>query len=306
MNAWSDDALFYEYLSAANPKLSPVPYHTFDREHYESGESRIVPCDLSKNLNIDYPATSPNCLINFVRIQENEALESRANAGSQLFFVIQGKGETESEFGKLTWQQGDVFTVPHCQQALIHHASEEVALYWVHDEPLFNYLGASSEKAIFTPTIYRRDDIYSELNKVLGLKDASKRNRSGVLLANPICTQTKTVTPVLWALFNSIAPGQVQKPHRHNSTALDFCVSAAEEGVYTLIAEEIDENKQLINPQRANWKSGSAFITPPGYWHSHHNESDQAAIVLPVQDAGLFTYQRTLDIRFAGGGPTVD
>ena len=41
------------------------------------------------------------------------------------------------------------------------------------------------------------------------------------------------------------------------------------------------------------------FTTPPGYWHSHHNESDEPAWVFPVQDAGLFTHQRTLDIRFA-------
>ena len=40
------------------------------------------------------------------------------------------------------------------------------------------------------------------------------------------------------------------------------------------------------------------FVTPPGWWHSHHNESDEVAWVLPMQDAGLYTHQRTLDIRF--------
>jgi len=45
-------------------------------------------------------------------------------------------------------------------------------------------------------------------------------------------------------------------------------------------------------------------VTPPGWWHSHHNETDEDAWVLPVQDAGLFTYQRALDIRFSTG-PTV-
>ena len=33
--------------------------------------------------------------------------------------------------------------------------------------------------------------------------------------------------------------------------------------------------------------------------HSHHNESDSTAWVLPIQDAGLYTHQRTLDIRFS-------
>ena len=30
---------------------------------------------------------------------------------------------------------------------------------------------------------------------------------------------------------------------------------------------------------------------------SHHNDSGEDAWVLPVQDAGLYTYQRTLNIR---------
>ena len=42
----------------------------------------------------------------------------------------------------------------------------------------------------------------------------------------------------------------------------------------------------------------SFAVTPPGWWHSHHNESGESAWVLPIQDAGLFTHQRTLDIRF--------
>jgi gentisate 1,2-dioxygenase len=53
------------------------------------------------------------------------------------------------------------------------------------------------------------------------------------------------------------------------------------------------------DPIRCDWKSGSVFVTPPGWWHSHHNETEKPAWVLPMQDAGLYTYQRTLDIRFA-------
>jgi gentisate 1,2-dioxygenase len=51
------------------------------------------------------------------------------------------------------------------------------------------------------------------------------------------------------------------------------------------------------------------FVTPPGLWHSHHNESGHPAHILPIQDAGLHTFLRTLDIRFSrsrsGGGADV-
>lgn len=39
------------------------------------------------------------------------------------------------------------------------------------------------------------------------------------------------------------------------------------------------------------------FITPPGWWHSHHNDSDQDAIVLPIQDAGLVMNMQALDFK---------
>jgi hypothetical protein len=38
--------------------------------------------------------------------------------------------------------------------------------------------------------------------------------------------------------------------------------------------------------------------TPPGLWHAHLNESGVPAHLIPIQDAGLQTYLRSLDIRF--------
>jgi gentisate 1,2-dioxygenase len=55
----------------------------------------------------------------------------------------------------------------------------------------------------------------------------------------------------------------------------------------------------IKNGVRADWAPGASFVTPPGYWHSHHNESGADAHVLPIQDAGLHTYLRTLEITFS-------
>ncbi|CAL8469742.1 g9284 [Coccomyxa elongata] len=73
----------------------------------------------------------------------------------------------------------------------------------------------------------------------------------------------------------------------------------APSGTCFLMAREIDAEGQLIDPVKVPWATGGMFLTPPGWWHSHHNESEEDAWVLPVQDAALYTYQRTLDIRFA-------
>jgi len=53
---------------------------------------------------------------------------------------------------------------------------------------------------------------------------------------------TLTLTPVLWSLLNVLPAHDVQRPHRHQSVALDLCVYAPEGGaVYTLMGPELDE-----------------------------------------------------------------
>lgn len=171
------------------------------------------------------------------------------------------------------------------------------ALYWVHDEPLLRYLGVNpSDEKKFEPTLYRRSDMLDRVEEIRHDTTRSN-NRLGVLLGNTACDQTKTLTHVLWSLLNSIPAQSVQRPHRHNSVALDLAVSA-KPGVYTLMGKEIDSQGLIIDPIRCDWIPGGVFITPPGWWHSHHNESGDVAWVLPMQDAGLYTHQRTLDIRF--------
>jgi gentisate 1,2-dioxygenase len=89
----------------------------------------------------------------------------------------------------------------------------------------------------------------------------------------------------------------VQPPHRHQSVALDLILDCRP-GCYTLLGESLDDEGKLVNPVRVDWEPGAAFVTPPGKWHSHHNESGADAHLIPIQDAGLQTYLRALDIQF--------
>ena len=74
-------------------------------------------------------------------------------------------------------------------------------------------------------------------------------------------------------------------------------------GCYTLVGREVDERRRRSSiPIRVDWEAAGAFVTPPGLWHSHHNESGRPARLVPIQDAGLHSYLRSLDIRFAPSG----
>jgi gentisate 1,2-dioxygenase len=88
-----------------------------------------------------------------------------------------------------------------------------------------------------------------------------------------------------------------QRPHRHQSAAVDLIISCAP-GCYSLVGSEVDSTGRIVDPHRVDWETAGAFVTPPGLWHSHHNESGEAAYLMPIQDAGLHTYLRSLDIQF--------
>lgn len=290
---WQQQAEVKEYMSAVNPPMPKIDVVDYPSALHKDGPTRIIPFDLSSKLETKYAATSPNLMASFLRICPGDTLKTVAGASSQMFYVIRGRGRTQMEKGTIEWKTGDLFTLPSLPDAL-HTATEDTAIYWVHDAPLLSYLGVAPIAQRFEPVLYTKEFLTKELNAIR--EEALGRNRTGILLSNPNFPLTMTLTHTLWALYNVLPAGVTQKPHRHNSIALDFCVSAGE-NTYTLIGKDLDDNGNIVNPVKAMWTPGSAFITPPGWWHSHHNESGEDAIVLPIQDAGLIMNMQVLDFQ---------
>jgi len=299
---WEKNATMMEYGSAANPDMAPIPVAIHSHILHEAGATRVIPFENNERLGIETSCTTPNLMASFIRICEDDTIHTNANATSQSFYVIRGKGSTESEHGVISWETGDLFVVPITKGNIEHKCVGTggyggAALYWVHDGPLLDYLGVAPTCAKFEPTLFKNERMMAEVEHITHSNSDREHNRLGVLLGNKAFDQTKTLTHVLWSLLNSIPPNSVQRPHKHNSVALDLAVMAGS-NVYTLMGKDIDPSGNIISPIRCDWVPGSVFITPPGWWHSHHNESKQTAWVLPIQDAGLLTHQRTLDIRF--------
>lgn len=295
------DVQFFEYTKAANPlgrgTISEVPYGELLSELHESGPTRVIPFDLSAKLKIEAPGTSPNLRAAFIRIEKDKQIQTKVNATSELYFVIRGKGISVRNDDSFDWSEGDFFVMPGGKE-MVHEAHADAALYWITDESLLQYLGVTVTSERFSPTLYRAEECRKELAKVAADPASADRNRVSILLANKNFPQTMTVTHTLWAMFGVLPKDSVQPPHRHNSVALDLILDCPP-GCYTLISRDIDKEGKLINPVRQDWKPYSAFVTPPYYWHSHHNESNSDAHLIPIQDAGLQTYMRTLDIEFA-------
>jgi gentisate 1,2-dioxygenase len=313
---FTEAARFHDYRYASNPladgTLGPIPGSRFGAELHEQGPTRTVPLDTSAALGCPGPCTSPGLCASFVHVRPGDAHMTFANATSQLFFVMRGQGVTRladpASGGALAagpgdtempWQAGDLFTLPARSRAT-HIAATDAALYWVHDEPLMRYLGVEATRQQFPPTLYAKAAIAEALNAVLHDPSSATANRLSVLLGHRLFPQTMTITHVLWAMFGILPVNAVQAPHRHQSVAVDLVVDARP-GCYTMVGRSLAPDGSIKDGERFDWQPHSVFVTPPGLWHSHHNESGFPAHILPIQDAGLHTHLRTLDIRFSRG-----
>ena len=299
---WTGDARFFEYTKAANPigsgHMPAVPIRQFPATLHRTPGSQIVPLDLSADLGItDGPATSPALCASFIHILAGERVATAPTATSELYYVLRGHGFSAVDGELIRWREGDVFVLPGNARST-HHATDDTAFYWVTDEPLLRYLGVSPTTPRFRPTMFSADRTRRELDAIAAAPRAEDRNRLSVLLAGAEQPQTLTATHVLWAMYGLLPVEAVQRPHRHQSVALDLIIDC-EPGCYTLVGSRLDERGEIVSPSRVDWTAGGAFVTPPGLWHAHINESGSPAHLLPVQDAGLQTYLRSLDIRFA-------
>jgi gentisate 1,2-dioxygenase len=301
---WAEDARYFEYSKAANPigsgHTSHVPIRSFGRDLYLDGPTRVIPLDLSTELGINGgPATSPALLAHFVRIRAGEQIATSPNATSQLYYAISGRGFSAVNGRLARWEKGDFLTLPANSPATFYaDPGSDAAMYWVHDEPLLRHLGAEASEPRFRPTKFRRTEAVARLDQIASRPGANDKSRVSVLLANAEEEQSLTITHVLWAMFGLLPPDQEQRPHRHQSVALDLILDA-KPGCYTLLGTRLNERGDIVNPTRVDWEAGGAFVTPPGLWHAHFNESGAPAHLIPIQDAGLQTYLRSLDIRFS-------
>lgn len=313
LDADEDEALYFEYTSSANPVgaglIPRLPFHTFPASLYDSGPTRAVVLDLSSELAVAFPSTSPALRASFLRVAAGETLALEdVPTTSQIFYAIRGRGVARQGDARVPFGAGDFFALPAGPVAIEAEKNESqkneaqgdaaAALYYVNDAPLLDYLGVAPTGPRFAPTRYPAARAEEELQKVARDPRAGKRNRISILLGNPRFPQTRTVTHVLWAMFGIVPAHAEQKPHRHQSVALDFIVDC-KPGCYTLVGTEVDGDGRIVRPTRVEWAPGIAFVTPPGYWHAHYNESNEPAHLIPIQDAGLHTYLRSLDIRFA-------
>lgn len=152
---WSADARYWEYSKAANPIgagfTTELPAVVFPAALHGDGPSRAIPLDLAEPLRVEGgPATSPALLASFVRVNRGDRLALAANATSQLYYVMYGRGTSVVGGRVARWEKGDFIVLPAVGE-VVHHADADTVMYWVHDEPLLRYLGVRPDGPKFRP-----------------------------------------------------------------------------------------------------------------------------------------------------------
>ena len=77
-------AVLFDYRQAANPVRAgltePIPYCSWSPELHAAASSGVIPLDLSSDLGIEGPATSPGLAAHFVRIHPGQGIKAAADA----------------------------------------------------------------------------------------------------------------------------------------------------------------------------------------------------------------------------------
>jgi gentisate 1,2-dioxygenase len=289
---YTENARYLTSLDGFNIKHPAVPAHVFraerDRALAPSAPTGLVPLDLSPILGLDYPATTPFILSRYARIRAGETLTTAFRASTELYHVIRGSGTTRVAGGApLAWQTADTFCLPG--GATTQHTAAEDAVLWITtNEPQLQFEGLEPPapgRAPIQPALYPMAEIRRRLLGVyLDPRGAAMPGKS-INLGNVAMESSRTTTPSFTLALNSLLPGEAQRGHRHNAVAVTLVLAG--ERCYS-----------LIDGERADWEPLTVMITPPAAFHSHHNDGNELALFLIVQDGGVYYHCRTMGFSY--------
>ncbi len=291
-SAAAERARFFDSGNAFAIQYPPVPRHAFHAERAQAfaadTPTGLIALDLSGAMELPSPATTPLILARYARIRAGEALATEFRASGEIYHVIRGSGESTGPAEGIAWQPGDTFFLPGSQPW--RHAATDDALLWiVTDEPQLAYLGvAPTTERAPGPAHFAAADTARRLEQLHNTPGAEEMPGFAVVFSHEGMEHQRNIHPTMTLALNSLPAGQVQRPHHHNSIAVNLCLDA--EGGYS-----------ISGGKRLDWEPYLVFVTPPGAVHSHHNEGPDLNRVLIVQDGGIHYHCRTMGFGYDEG-----
>lgn len=289
--ALAQRARYHSSADGFNIVRPPVPPQVFTRERDAAFDpatpTSLWPLDLSQVIETPFPATTPLVLARYARVRAGETLTTRFAASGAIHYVLAGHGQTRAGGDAVSWAAGDVFVLPGGPDAA-HAAIEDSVLWIVTNEPqlAFERLQPPAPGDAPVETVhYPVAEIRRELEAIHRLPAEKTMTGKAVTLSSAALARDRTCLPSLTLAMNSLLPGESQRAHRHNAVAVTLIVQGT-------------RCHSRVGDRRIDWARHATMITPPGAPHSHHNEGDDLALFLIVQDGGLHYHCRTMGFAY--------
>ena len=283
------------YLTPSNGfgnQLPKVPSHIFvaerDQAFNPATGTAIINLDLSDELKTAYPATTPNLLARYVRVKAGETQCLNLTTAGEVYYLLEGVGSIAKGEDLINWVEGDSVCLPGGGETVITAKDTDCVIYSVTDEPTLSWHGAESPATKSGPieaVHYPGDEVMRLLSDVQQRETEEEMTGRFVLFTNAGAQTTNTVTRTISLAINSLEPGGIQTPHRHNAAALTLCLGGSD--VYSMIEGE-----------KVQWQRHAVMVTPPAELHAHHNEGEDMMLSLVAQDGGLFYNARAVGFSF--------
>ncbi|RTZ41552.1 cupin domain-containing protein [Candidimonas sp. SYP-B2681] len=285
---YQERSRFFNVDDAFNVKVSEIPPHIFEDERDAAmqcaTDSQEILCDLRGFIGSKGPATAPLMLASYLRLAASKPLVVRHRASTEIYYVIKGAGTTRVHGECIAWSQGDVFLLPGGAEEVHEAISEEGAVLWLcTNEPLLEFENLQPlpfDESPLRPTHYTSKAMREALNEAMTHTRRNGKQARSVMLGTDV-TDRGTISPAFTLAFNSIPPNDFQIPHRHNSAAISLVL-------------ECSESYSMVDGCKVEWSQYATFLTPAAAMHSHHNPTDNEALLLIVQDGGLYYHCRSM------------
>lgn len=120
------------------------------------------------------------------------------------------------------------------------------------------------------PLLVPKADIEAEIERLtIGPFRGSRRTE----IVNPALMGSGSFYPAVSISINVLLPGEKTRPHRHNSSVVNFPIKGT--------------GKSIIGGRTIEWGQYDTFNTPPWAVHQHINDSDEIQVRLSYSNSGL-------------------
>jgi gentisate 1,2-dioxygenase len=283
---------FFNTGNGFNVQLPPVPDRIFTDESAlaldPATPTGLIACDISVELESRFPATSPLVLARYAKIRAGEQLTTDFVASGVIAYVIIGSGHTSCAGQDIAWGAGDLFILPGGAPAHYTAGDTDAVLWLVTNEPqlAFENLQAPARGQAPTDLVhFRSDEITRQIELIYDIGRNEEIAGSALIFSAEQQEATRNILPTLTVAMNSLPGGAVQRPHRHNSVAVSLVIKG-------------DRCFSVIDGKRKDWAPWATTITPPVSVHSHHNDGNEQALFLIVQDGGIYYHTRAMGFEF--------